>query len=64
MKRNLNIKIVNQLTNNKDWQMLQKVNEKIANLRREARELYQTRLELVGRIYGRDSDAHDKGANV
>lgn len=63
MKRNLNVKAINQLTKNKDWQMLQKVDEKIAALRREAKELYQKRVELAGRIYNVSRDAdHGSGA--
>ena len=60
MKRNLNIKVTNQLTTNKDWQMLQKVDEKIAALRREAKELYRKRVELAGRIYNVVRDENNR----
>jgi hypothetical protein len=61
-KRNLNVKVVNQLTTSKDWQRLQKVDEMICDVRKRARSLYQERIELVGRIYnGRDAD-HGSGA--
>lgn len=43
--------VTNQFTKNKDWQRLQTLDATISKLRRQVKELYLERIELVERVY-------------
>jgi hypothetical protein len=56
--------VINQFTKSKEWQRLQTLDTKIAQMRKECRELYLERMKLVESMYGNEDHRSRSGTSA